>query len=165
LAPPGWLDRHYFLSADGATEPVSCAMVQGACLALRAEWIERVGPLDEDRFFLYWEETDFCRRVRAAGGTVLYCPALRCRHRGGASMPNGRQDARAYWRSFFAYHRKHEGPGYAALLGVSLLTGTVAEYLLLSALNCWRLGRDPVLVRDRAALGERVAEQVAAWRR
>lgn len=164
LAPAGWLARNYFLSPDAGTEPVACAMVQGACLALRREWLERVGPFDEQRFFLYWEETDFCRRVRAAGGTVLYCPALRCRHRGAASMPNGRQDARAYWRSFYAYQRKHAGRARAALLGVALLAGGAAEYIILSALDVWRRGRDPVLARDRAALGERLGEQVGAWR-
>ena len=174
LAPAGWLDRRYFLRADdrvgeasarGAAEPVRCAMVQGACLALRRQWIERVGGFDAERFFLYWEETDFCRRVRAAGGTVLYCPALRCRHLGGGSMPDGRQDAHAYWRSFYAYHRKHGGRVYAALLGVSLLAGAAAEYLVLSALHVWRRGGDAALARDRAALGGRMAEQLAAWRR
>ena len=165
LAPAGWLDRHYFLSAGDGQQPLPCAMVQGACLALRTEWVARVGPFDAARFFLYWEETDFCRRVRAAGGTVLYCPALRCRHLGGATMPNGRQDARAYWRSFYAYHRKHGGRAHVALLRVGLLAGTTAEYLVLSALHHWRHGRDAALRVDRAALGERVAAQVAAWRR
>jgi GT2 family glycosyltransferase len=165
LAPPGWLDLHYFLRADGGSEALDCATVQGACLALSAEWLGRVGRFDQERFFLYWEETDFCRRVRAAGGRVVYCPWLRCRHLGGASTPNGRQDTRAYWRSFYAYHRKYAGRGYAALLGVSLLGGVAAEYLLLSALNAWRRGRDPVLLRDRAAMGARVVEQMAAWRK
>lgn len=44
----------------------------GAVLALRREVVERIGGFDE-RFFLAFEDTDLCRRVREGGWEVWYC--------------------------------------------------------------------------------------------
>jgi GT2 family glycosyltransferase len=160
LAPSDWLAKHYFLDARTSRGPVECAMVQGACFAFRKVWSDRVGGFDADRFFLYWEETDFCRRVMAVGGKVLFCPQLICRHRGGVSMPNGKQDIRHFWRSFYAYHRKHDGVLKTGLLRLLLSSGMAAEYLLLTGLRHWRRDADSVLVSDHEELGARLREQL-----
>ncbi len=44
----------------------------------------RVGPFDE-RFFLYWEETDWLVRAHAAGWRALFQPAVCATHEGGES--------------------------------------------------------------------------------
>ena len=44
-----------------------------------------VGAWDEDRFFLYSEETDVAARARDAGFRVEYIPEACVRHRGGGS--------------------------------------------------------------------------------
>lgn len=59
------------------TRPVDWAL--GACLLVRAEAIERVGLLDE-RYFLYFEDVDWCRRFWEAGEAVYYHPAVRLTH-------------------------------------------------------------------------------------
>jgi GT2 family glycosyltransferase len=56
----------------------------GAALMFRRDVIDKVGPWDES-FFLYSEETDFCRRVRDAGLSIWYEPAAVVEHIGGAS--------------------------------------------------------------------------------
>jgi N-acetylglucosaminyl-diphospho-decaprenol L-rhamnosyltransferase len=56
----------------------------GACMLVRREVVERVGLLDEC-FFMYSEEIDWCRRIVAAGWTVLIAPAARIIHFGGQS--------------------------------------------------------------------------------
>lgn len=127
-----WLDRHYFLAPDAASDPVPCAAAQGACFAVRRDAWEQIGPLDAGRFFLYWEETDFCRRARSAGWAVLYCPRARCEHEGGASVDGGRQDAQAFWRSADAYFRKHRGARRAAGLRMMMAALTAA-----SLAACW----------------------------
>lgn len=110
--------------------PLECAMVQGACFALRRDWHGKVGDFDARRFFLYWEETDYCRRVRQAGGRVLYCPDLRCRHEGGASTADGRQDVEAFWRSLYRYVEKYDGRTAAAALRMALVMGVGMEWVL-----------------------------------
>lgn len=159
LVSGDWLAKHYFLDPRVEKHPIECAMVQGACFAFRRKWSNRVGDFDADRFFLYWEDTDFCRRVRKAGGTVLYCPNLHCRHLGGASMPNGAEDVQQFWRGFYAYNRKHVGVLRCAVLRLLLTGGMAAEYLLLSGLRVSRRDRDPRLASDHVSLRARLREQ------
>ena len=61
------------------------AWVSGACLMARRECLEAVGGFDEG-FFLYEEDADLCRRVRAAGWRVLFTPAAEVVHQLGRSM-------------------------------------------------------------------------------
>jgi hypothetical protein len=51
----------------------------GACLMVRAEAIREVGLMDE-RFFMYFEDVDWCYRMRQHGWKVVYVPAARMRH-------------------------------------------------------------------------------------
>ncbi len=51
-------------------KPVDVDWLSGACLMLRREVIERVGALDGS-FFMYGEDMDWCRRMRAAGGRLV----------------------------------------------------------------------------------------------
>jgi GT2 family glycosyltransferase len=157
---PGWLDRNYFLRPeDVADSPIECAMVQGACLVFPRALSDRVGEFDAARFFLYWEETDFLRRVRAAGGRVLFCPQLTCRHDGGASMVGGRQDAELFWRGLYRYHRKHNGRIAELLLRIAVVPGMAMELALLAALHLRRHGRDRDLRQDMETVRVRLREQ------
>ena len=68
-----------------------------------------MGGFDEE-FFLYEEDADLCRRVRAAGWQVLFTPAAEVRHGLGKSMSRTPQTARLeYQRSHLLYYRKHNG--------------------------------------------------------
>jgi GT2 family glycosyltransferase len=159
-----WLDRNYFLRPeDVADSPAECATVQGACLVFPRALTDRVGEFDAAKFFLYWEETDFLRRVRAVGGRVLFCPHLTCRHDGGASMVNGRQDAELFWRGLYRYHRKHSGRLGELLLRFAMLPGMVAELAVLAALHVGRRGGDRNLRRDLETVRLRLREQFRVW--
>ena len=57
----------------------SYAWVMGAAFAVSRSWWERVGPFDEG-FFLYFEETDWQRRLRALGGRVEVVADARVEH-------------------------------------------------------------------------------------
>ena len=50
----------------GGTRP----WLSGACLALSTRLLEATGGFDE-RYFLYWEDVDFCARVLDAGGALM----------------------------------------------------------------------------------------------
>jgi GT2 family glycosyltransferase len=93
--------------------------VSGACLMARRAVLERVGGFDEG-FFLYEEDADLCRRVRAAGWRVLFTPAAEIRHGLGQSMAKAPARARLeYQRSHIRYYAKHNGAD--ALLGLRAL--------------------------------------------
>jgi N-acetylglucosaminyl-diphospho-decaprenol L-rhamnosyltransferase len=85
--------------------------VVGAFLLLRRDVIDAVGGFDE-RFFMYSEETDLCRRIRDAGWQVRHLPSMRILHYGGAPSPR-LMAQQAFSR--IEYARKHFGHGRAAL--------------------------------------------------
>jgi hypothetical protein len=90
--------------------------VSGACLMIRRDALLAAGGFDEG-FFLYEEDADLCRRVRAAGGRVLFTPQASVRHHLGRSTARSPGRARAeYQRSHLRYYRKHNGPLQTALL-------------------------------------------------
>jgi N-acetylglucosaminyl-diphospho-decaprenol L-rhamnosyltransferase len=70
---------------------------------------DQVGLLDE-RFFLYFEDVDWCLRVRRAGWRVVYQPEIQVTHLGGASEPGRATANRHYYNSLAAFYRKHYGP-------------------------------------------------------
>ena len=81
--------------------------VSGACVLVRRELLESLGGFDE-RFFLYREDIDLCRRIRAAGHGVRFEPAATAVHEGGASAPRGHVIP-ILAESKFRYARKHHG--------------------------------------------------------
>ena len=93
----------------------------GACMLIRREAVDQVGPLDE-AFFLFSEETDWCRRFTQAGWKVLFYPGAECVHVGGAS--HGGRLFRENLRGHLRFLAKHRGTAYAErarrLLGVAL---------------------------------------------
>lgn len=81
--------------------------VSGACLLMRREAFERVNGFDEG-YFLYWEDADLCRRIRATGGTVRYRPGVSVSHVVGQSSRTAKSLAtRAFHDSAYRYYRTH----------------------------------------------------------
>jgi len=68
---------------DGKT-PIEVDWVSGACMLVKRKAIDQVGLLDE-RFFMYWEDADWCHRMRKAGWSVVYFPLATVFHYVGKS--------------------------------------------------------------------------------
>ncbi|MEE9614108.1 MAG: glycosyltransferase family 2 protein [Thermodesulfobacteriota bacterium] len=114
-------------------EPVEVESVIGACMAVRKETIDGVGPLDE-RFFFFLEETDWCKRMREGGWRVFFHPGAEVYHAGGGSAERVNTRARVeYWRSRYEFFEKHgSAPERMALRGgllVKLFLGTFLSLL------------------------------------
>lgn len=81
----------------------------GAALMVRGETLARVGGFDE-RFFMYCEEIDLCRRIKAAGWEIYCVPRAEIVHHMGQSTRQFRDRMFvALWRSRFLMFDKHEG--------------------------------------------------------
>jgi len=80
--------------------------ITGACMLVRSEAAAEVGRLDEG-FFLYYEDVDWCHRMRDAGWEVLVEPAARCTHHLGQSASSDALVSRAYRDSFYRYTDKY----------------------------------------------------------
>jgi N-acetylglucosaminyl-diphospho-decaprenol L-rhamnosyltransferase len=84
--------------------------VVGACMLIRGEALRRIGLMDE-RFFMYGEDLDLCLRIRAAGWSVVYNPAVRIlHHKGRATRKSSQRMIREFYRSMELFHRKHFAP-------------------------------------------------------
>jgi GT2 family glycosyltransferase len=90
--------------------------VSGACLVARRNVLERVGGLDE-RFFLYFEDVDWCRRCREAGWRIGLVAPVWVRHESAAKYSD-RARRRYYRQSLRLYYAKHYGRRAASALGV-----------------------------------------------
>ena len=73
---------------DGAwadpLQPAQVDWVPGAYSIIRRSVLDRIGFFDE-RFFLYYEEVDLCRRIKAAKHEIWYWPDIVVEHIGGES--------------------------------------------------------------------------------
>ncbi len=99
--------------------PIEVDWVSGACLCIRQEVLQQIGLLDE-RFFLYFEDNDWCLRARQAGWRIVYDPRWQVTHLGGASQPMRQLTSQTYYRSLTVFYAKHYGPTAALLLRLLL---------------------------------------------
>jgi GT2 family glycosyltransferase len=107
--------------------------LSGACVLARREALAAVGGFDE-RYFLYWEDADLCRRLRARGYHVRYVPLATAVHRVGHSSRTARAPSvRAFHESAYLYYATHVAPG--ALNPKRLLARAIL------AARCWWLVR------------------------
>jgi GT2 family glycosyltransferase len=84
--------------------------VSGACMLVRRDAFEAVGGFDE-RYFLYWEDADLCRRLRARGFHVRYVPGAVAVHRVGQSSKTApAASIRAFHASAYRYYATHVAP-------------------------------------------------------
>jgi N-acetylglucosaminyl-diphospho-decaprenol L-rhamnosyltransferase len=139
-----WLAGAAPLPGIPSTVAHECDWVSGACMAVRREVLDAIGPMDEG-FFLYFEEVDFCLRARRAGWRCWFVPSARVRHFEGAStgIRAARRPRPGYWyrsrRRFFV-----KAYGMAGLLAADVL---------------WALGRLSLVIRRALWLGGRAGRE------
>lgn len=125
------LVRRQHPDVSNLAEPVEVETLVGACMALRRAVLDDAGPLDED-FFFYFEETEWCMRLRRRGWKVMVDPRIRIRHLKGASTRTVRREAQVEMlRSRLLYYRKT----MPALLALPLSTWRVVRLAINAAAN------------------------------
>ncbi|OYY94464.1 MAG: hypothetical protein B7Y41_06410 [Hydrogenophilales bacterium 28-61-23] len=98
--------------------PFEVETLVGACMAVRAAAVAQAGGFDED-FFFYFEETEWCLRLRRKGWGVWLLPAVKVLHGKGESTRPLRLNAQIEMlRSRLLYYRKAFSIGMAAFLTV-----------------------------------------------
>jgi N-acetylglucosaminyl-diphospho-decaprenol L-rhamnosyltransferase len=116
----------------------------GACIVARREAVAATGPLDEG-YFMYSEEVDWCRRLRAAGWEIVCLPTAEVVHRGGQSTAQA--SALMFvelHRSRLRYYRRFHSPTFVATARLITRAGVLKETFI-----AWRRYRHGELTRDR----------------
>jgi hypothetical protein len=145
------LVRPHFMTEWDHEDTREVGQVMGAFLMIRRDVFERLGGFDE-RFFVYFEDVDLCRRAAETGGTVV--------HFAGATIWHGTQgttaqvkDRRLFYflRSKALYAAKHHGRA-AALLLLALDLGVQIPMRLLRALATGQRGDAAAVLRGARML-------------
>ncbi len=120
--------RRWSVCPPPAPETTQAQWVSGACMIIRRDVIDAIGPLDEG-YFTYFDDVDYCWNARRAGWPVWYVPASRVVHLEGAST--GISSARpakgrraSYWyQARRRFYLKNYGPLRAALVDAAFIAG------------------------------------------
>jgi N-acetylglucosaminyl-diphospho-decaprenol L-rhamnosyltransferase len=128
MFPKSSLVKSQFPAVTEGSHPSAVDWVSGACMAIRKETLRGIGPLDE-RFFMYFEDADLCRRARASGWLVYYVPQVEVVHQTGASSRNKPKAVWLMHKSAFLYHRKHGAHGPLNVLSAAVLAGLTLRAL------------------------------------
>lgn len=144
--------RRYYVTDRSPYDEQEVDWLVGACLMVRRAAWERVGLLDEG-FFMYSEELDWCRRLKADGWRVVYLPWSRVVHyeaKSSAQSVLARQQH--FHDSKVRYFQKYHGPLAAAALRLFIvlsflfmLLEEVVKYLVVPSKRTWRGPRLGVL--------------------
>jgi GT2 family glycosyltransferase len=137
--------RRVTQAGAAADAPFEVESVVGAVMLVPRATIERAGGLDE-RYYFFMEETDWCRRIRAAGLRVLHFPQVRVVHLQGRATNKVPLRSRVeFHRSRLLYFRTHYGQAACALLYVGTLVRLVFNTLSHALLVVLTLGLAPKL--------------------
>lgn len=96
---------------EAETEPEPVAVDQPAAafwLVRRRAW-DSIAGFDEEFHPAWFEDVDFCRRIKDQGWQILYVPQPCARHKGGASLQymSQREFVKHYYQNLLVYWRKH----------------------------------------------------------
>ena len=82
--------------------------ISGAAFIMRKKIFEKIKGFDE-KFFLYFEEYDLCKRVVQQGHKIVMCPKAKVRHALGKSTQKSSNIEKIFMQSRFYYFKKHFG--------------------------------------------------------
>jgi len=138
-ARPRWFGERELDLAVYDTE-VDCDWTSGSFMLVRREAIESAGFLDE-RYFMYSDETDFCRRIKMAGWDIRHLPQMTIiHHEGKAGVKPSIESLSAYTRLMYA--RKYFSPAHRALYSGAVLLRHGVRAIYSGSGEIGRLRRD-----------------------
>lgn len=91
-----------------SSEKVECDWVAGTAMFVKKDLFEKLGGFDE-RFFMYFEDMDLCRRVRKLGKKVLFFTEFKIFHGSGECYEDKRLQKKHYYDSMEKYFQKNRG--------------------------------------------------------
>jgi GT2 family glycosyltransferase len=131
VAPNNRFRRRYRYAERDPETPLEVEQPAASALAVRTDVFRAMGGFDETLAPAWFEDVDLCARLRERG-TILYWPAARFRHRGGAAARElgYARFLRMYYGNAIRYRRRRYRPaarlGYRALLATGMLIRLLA---------------------------------------
>lgn len=135
--PSNPVNRRYRLIGRDHSTQFPVEQPAGAFLMVRREVWQQVGGFDEGFFPLWFEDVDFCCRIRQRGLSLHYVPEAVAKHTGGHSIrPLPVEMRRFYWyRSLLRYSAKHFRPWARRAVCAAVVLGSLPRSIVESALH------------------------------
>ncbi len=111
----------------------------GACLLVRKQAINEVGLFDE-RFFFFFEETDWALRMKTAGWKIYHVPSAHIYHFQGQSIGHDIRSRIEFYRSRYQFFQKWKTNSHFLLIFSILFIRLLINWLLASIANVLILG-------------------------
>ena len=117
------------LNSDDENLDSKLGYITGADIFFRKSVLDEVGLFDEN-FFMYYEETDLCKRIWDSGYTIKFVPTAQIIHLEGASTKSSIKKLKMIKKSEFYYFKKHY-PNQAGLVKLIYLILYLIDWLIL----------------------------------
>ncbi|WP_026884420.1 glycosyltransferase family 2 protein [Clostridium akagii] len=130
--------EQYMKNYQSIEEPEEVQVLVGAALLLRRQTIEDIGMLDE-RYFMYYEEIDYCLKASIAGWSRVYYPHAQIIHLIGQSSE--KLSAMTFYeryRSMILYYRKNYGRAKELQVRINLVIALGFRVLGLTFLRIFK---------------------------
>lgn len=90
------------------SQPFEADWISGAALIIKRDIFNKINGFDE-KFFMYFEDIDLCKRVKDLGYKVMVFPKIAVIHLGGKSLNKFSKRKEYYYKSQDYYYKKHYG--------------------------------------------------------
>lgn len=125
--------------------------VSGACMILRRSALKEVGLMDE-RFFLYWEDADLCKRMSEKGWLVTYSPNASIVHYAGVSSKKKIRPLLEFHKSAYYFFCKYsKSKNSSAVKAVAFFALSLRFYMILATqyIMNLKMNKEEVLAKYR----------------
>ena len=164
MLPDNPVNRRYRCMDVDLNHPAEADQPPGAFLMFRRELWQLLGGLDTQFYPLWFEDVDFCKRMRNLGLKIQYVPQVTARHRGGHSIAALDWGCRqVYWYvSLLRYASKHFRPytyrGVSAAVVLGSILRAVIEVFRWRSAKPLRVYATIARVAGRSLMSGRVGE-------
>lgn len=167
IFPFSYVERNFHYK-DVSIKERTVGAIGGACMLFRRTVFKRVGGFDQ-RFFLYFEESDICKKITDIGLKVVYYPRAIITHLVGRSLGDKEKIQVYFEKSRFLFIQKHQSTLFAFLSEALIRSLRIIPLFLLSIfflslfINLYQItslmmffgdfGRDMLVARDMVTGG------------
>ncbi|MCD6486784.1 MAG: glycosyltransferase family 2 protein [Syntrophobacterales bacterium] len=111
--------------------PLEVESVVGACVLVRKKAMDEVGVFDE-RYFFFFEETDWACQMCSAGWKVYHVPSAMIYHLQGKSIGRNIRSRIEFYRSRYKFFSKWRGRSYNVAVSIVIFVRLIINWLLTS---------------------------------
>ena len=119
----------YYMTDQPNDQPCEADWVMGAAMLATRDAVAKTGGMDEG-YFMYSEELDWCKRIKAAGYKIFWLPTAEIVHYQGASSDQASTFRHINFnRAKLRYFRKYHGVFASGLIRITLLTNFLIQMI------------------------------------